>query len=33
MVSAGYMTKSLNMAIKEKMAKNSDRPKKHGVRF
>jgi NTP pyrophosphatase (non-canonical NTP hydrolase) len=27
MVSAGYMTKSLNMAIKEKMAK------KHGVRF
>ena len=33
MVEAGYMTKSLNMAIKEKMAKNVDRPKKHGVRF
>jgi NTP pyrophosphatase (non-canonical NTP hydrolase) len=33
MVEAGYMTKSLNMAIKEKMAKNADRPKKHGVRF
>lgn len=33
MVDAGYMTKSLNKAIKEKMEKNSDRPKKHGVRF
>jgi NTP pyrophosphatase (non-canonical NTP hydrolase) len=33
MVEAGYMTKSLNMAIKEKMAKKADRPKKHGVRF
>jgi len=33
MVEAGYMSKSLNMAIKEKMAKNADRPKKHGVRF
>jgi NTP pyrophosphatase (non-canonical NTP hydrolase) len=33
MVEAGYITKSLNMAIKEKMAKNVDRPKKHGVRF
>lgn len=33
MVDAGYMTKSLNMAIKEKMSKNENRPKKHGVRF
>lgn len=33
MVEAGYVTKSLNTAIKEKMAKNADRPKKHGVRF
>jgi NTP pyrophosphatase (non-canonical NTP hydrolase) len=33
MVDAGYMTKSLDMAIKQKIAKNSDRPKKHGVRF
>jgi NTP pyrophosphatase (non-canonical NTP hydrolase) len=33
MVDAGYMNKSLNLAIKEKMEKNSNRPKKHGVRF
>ena len=33
MVEAGYVTKSLNTAIKEKIAKNADRPKKHGVRF
>jgi NTP pyrophosphatase (non-canonical NTP hydrolase) len=33
MVDAGYMSKSLNMAIKEKMSKNETRPKKHGVRF
>ena len=33
MVEAGYMTKSLDTAIKEKMEKNSNRPKKHGVRF
>jgi NTP pyrophosphatase (non-canonical NTP hydrolase) len=33
MVEAGYMTKSLDSAIKQKMEKNSDRPKKHGVRF
>ena len=33
MVNAGYVSKSLNMAIKEKMAKNENRPKKHGVRF
>lgn len=33
MVKAGYMTKSLDSAIKQKMDKNSDRPKKHGVRF
>jgi NTP pyrophosphatase (non-canonical NTP hydrolase) len=33
MVKAGYMTKSLDSAIKQKMEKNSDRPKKHGVRF
>jgi hypothetical protein len=33
MVKAGYMTKSLDFAIKQKMDKNSDRPKKHGVRF
>ncbi len=30
---AGYVTKSLDYAIKEKMEKNSHRPKKHGVRF
>lgn len=33
MVEAGYMTKSLDYAIKEKMEKNSTRPQKHGVRF
>jgi len=33
MVEAGYMNKSLNLAIKEKMEKNANRPKKHGVRF
>ena len=33
MVEAGYMTKSLDYAIKEKMERNSHRPKKHGVRF
>ena len=33
MVEAGYVTKSLDYAIKEKMEKNSHRPKKHGVRF
>lgn len=33
MVEAGYMTKSLDYAIKEKMEKNSGRPMKHGVRF
>ena len=33
MVDAGYMTKSLDMAIKQKITKNSDRPKKQGVRF
>ena len=33
MVKAGYMTKSLDSAIKQKMEKNQDRPKKHGVRF
>ena len=33
MVEAGYMTKSLDYAIKEKMEKNTGRPKKHGVRF
>jgi NTP pyrophosphatase (non-canonical NTP hydrolase) len=30
---AGYVIKSLDQAIKEKMEKNSNRPKKHGVRF
>ena len=30
---AGYVKKSLDYAIKEKMEKNSHRPKKHGVRF
>ena len=30
---AGYVTKSLDYAVKEKMEKNSQRPKKHGVRF
>jgi NTP pyrophosphatase (non-canonical NTP hydrolase) len=33
MVEAGYMTKSIDHAIKEKIAKNINRPKKHGVRF
>lgn len=33
MVEAGYMTKSIDQAIKEKMEVNSNRPKKHGVRF
>jgi NTP pyrophosphatase (non-canonical NTP hydrolase) len=33
MVDAGYMKKSLDYAIKEKMEINSNRPKKHGVRF
>ena len=30
---AGYVKKSLDYAIKEKMERNSHRPKKHGVRF
>ena len=30
---AGYVTKSLDYAIKEKMERNTHRPKKHGVRF
>ena len=30
---AGYVKKSLDYAIKEKMEKNIHRPKKHGVRF
>lgn len=30
---AGYVTKSLDYAVKEKMEKNSKRPMKHGVRF
>ena len=33
MVQAGYMNKSLDSAIKQKIEKNQDRPKKHGVRF
>ena len=33
MVEAGYVTKSIDYAIKEKMEKNSSRPQKHGVRF
>jgi len=33
MVEAGYVTKSIDYAIKEKMEKNSNRPQKHGVRF
>ena len=33
MTKAGYVTKSLDSAIKQKMDKNQDRPKKHGVRF
>ena len=30
---AGYVNKSLDYAIKEKMERNTHRPKKHGVRF
>ena len=30
---AGYVKKSLDYAIKEKMERNTHRPKKHGVRF
>jgi NTP pyrophosphatase (non-canonical NTP hydrolase) len=30
---AGYVTKSLDYAVKEKMEKNSKRPMRHGVRF
>jgi NTP pyrophosphatase (non-canonical NTP hydrolase) len=30
---AGYVTKSLDYAVKEKMDKNTKRPIKHGVRF
>lgn len=33
MVEAGYVTKSIDQAIKEKMERNTHRPKKHGVRF
>ena len=33
MVEAGYVTKSIDYAIKEKMERNTHRPKKHGVRF
>ena len=33
MAEAGYVTKSLDYAIKEKMERNTHRPKKHGVRF
>lgn len=33
MVEAGYVKKSLDYAIKEKMERNTHRPKKHGVRF
>jgi NTP pyrophosphatase (non-canonical NTP hydrolase) len=33
MAEAGYVTKSLDYAIKEKMERNIHRPKKHGVRF
>ena len=33
MVEAGYVKKSLEYAIKEKMERNTHRPKKHGVRF
>ena len=33
MVKAGYVTKSLDSAVKQKIEKNQDRPKKHGVRF
>jgi len=30
---AGYVKKSLDYAIKEKMERNTYRPKKHGVKF
>jgi NTP pyrophosphatase (non-canonical NTP hydrolase) len=30
---AGYVKKSLDYAIKEKMERNTHRPQKHGVRF
>ena len=30
---AGYVTKSLDYAVKQKMERNTHRPKKHGVRF
>ncbi|NCV45141.1 MAG: hypothetical protein EBW15_10245 [Actinobacteria bacterium] len=33
MTKAGYVTKSLDYAIKQKMERNTHRPKKHGVRF
>ena len=33
MAEAGYVTKSIDYAIKEKMERNTHRPKKHGVRF
>jgi NTP pyrophosphatase (non-canonical NTP hydrolase) len=33
MAEAGYVKKSLDYAIKEKMERNIHRPKKHGVRF
>jgi len=33
MSEAGYVTKSLDYAIKQKMERNTHRPKKHGVRF
>ena len=33
MAEAGYVTKSLDYAIKEKMERNIHRPKKHGVTF
>ena len=33
MAEAGYITKSIDYAIKEKMERNTHRPKKHGVRF
>lgn len=33
MKKAGYVTKSLDSAVKEKIEKNLNRPKKHGVRF
>ena len=33
MSNAGYVKKSLDKAVKDKMEKNIHRPKKHGVRF